>query len=108
MTIRQLVRGKTGAVKRINPYQIQILDRIENGESLCRDGGGWFWVGRAWPHLTTKADGRTCASLIRKSPRWITFGPFDDDRPEPQVPVDYAKLTDAGRTALAEARETAK
>lgn len=102
MTIRQLVRGKTGAVKRINPYQIEILQKIEKGGQLTRDGLGWYWEGGP------KDDGRTCASLIRKSPRWITFGPFDDDRPEPQVPLGYAKLTDAGKRALAEARETAK
>jgi hypothetical protein len=54
------------------------------------------------------ADGRACSGLIRKSPRWITFGPFDDGRPEPRCPSGPAKLTDAGRAALVEATETAK
>jgi hypothetical protein len=96
-------------MKRFNSYQIAILEKIEAGAELRRDGDGWYFV---WDQdrvgdrkMRIVADGRACPGMIRKSPQWITFGPFDDGRPEPRCPVGYAKLTDAGCAALAEARE---
>lgn len=80
-------------MKRTSPYQIEILRKIEGGADLRRDDeSGWYW--RERPYIRSKADGRACAGMIRKVPPWLA----------PQSNGRF-QMTDAGRAALAAAKE---